>query len=87
MTSSVKTGYKLAKHFHGAQSTVVQDQWFPATVDFVIHREAIDGGFGDADSVVPKHSVKFFELLGGGQKDGARMGLEFPARGWPFWRA
>jgi len=26
--------------------------------------------FGDADAVRPGHAVKFFELLGGGQRDG-----------------
>jgi hypothetical protein len=26
--------------------------------------------FGDADAVPPAHAVQFFELLGGGKKDG-----------------
>ena len=29
-----------------------------------------DRVFGDADSVSPAHAVQFFELLGGGKRDG-----------------
>lgn len=42
---------------------------------------------GDSDSVVLKHIVEFFELLGGERRMGAGMGQEFPTRGWPFCRA
>ena len=34
--------------------------------------------FGDADSVRTAHAVKFFELLGGGKKDGGWDGSGMP---------
>lgn len=43
--------------------------------------------FGDADAVRTEHAVKFFELLGGGKKDGAGTDQECRPRVSPSWRA
>ena len=34
--------------------------------------------FGDADAIPPTHAVQFFELLGGGKKDGGWDGSGIP---------